>query len=259
MTEDEKKALVVSDESTNSEDTLAGAMGGYQALVMFAIIAIFAAIVFAFPTPRNPAVTETSTEGDIVATLGEINTAGEDEGDLLDTLANMPETPEGDDETEAVAAAEEMTEEPTVAPTVEPTAEPTAPSTVEPTVEPTIEPTVPPTVEPTVPPTVEPTTEPTEEVTEEPTEEAAADPIAELLASADPANGEALFVQSFETSSGVWMCSSCHSVDEAAVRLVGPPMWSLYANEERVVDSGSTDIVAYTEASIRNPQQYLVP
>ena len=146
-------------------------------------------------------------------------------------------------------------------------------------------------VEPTAVPTEEPmdevaTEEPTEEivteeppeevVTEEPTEEIATeeptdepvdsstqtddtDVVAAALDAGDIVNGQALFMQVWETSSGPWMCSSCHSVTEDQLRLVGPGLYGIYENDERVTESGTEDIVEYVVQSIVEPQAYIVP
>jgi mono/diheme cytochrome c family protein len=229
MTDDDKKSLLVSGEDDQTQpDTLAQELGGYQALVLMAVIAMVILIVFAFPTPFNP---------------------------------SMPPS-------EQAVIAGDTTDEPTTEPTVEPTTEPT------------VEPTTEPTVEPTTEPTVEPTTESTMGMGNgnggpgngngrpgngngngngNGGSISSAEAVERLLASADIANGQRLFNAPLETSSGVWMCASCHSVDASQIRQVGPALYGLYAREERVEAANPPHIVAYTEQSIRNSDAYIVP
>ncbi len=193
-------------------------------------------------------------------------TAAEDEGTAVaeaDTTEEA-ETEEPTEETEPVA---EATKEPTA--TTEPTDRPTA--TPEPTDPPTAttEPTDPPTATPE--PTDEPTPEPTaEEATEDATEEtedtaAAAEGdfeqlVADAIAAGNPEAGQTVFNTSYDTSSGPWMCASCHSVDESQVRLVGPGLWNLHERAaERIEESGDANPVEYVRNSILNTGAYIVP
>lgn len=112
----------------------------------------------------------------------------------------------------------------------------------------------------TTEPTAEPTIESTAEPTEAPTEEAAAEnPIAVAIAAGDIANGQTVFNESYQTSSGVWMCASCHSVDESEVRLVGPAMYNLYQRVgERADAADEPDGATYTIHAITMPNAYIV-
>lgn len=103
------------------------------------------------------------------------------------------------------------------------------------------------------------------ELAPEGTEEAAAPSgdNAELIAAAieagDVANGRAVFNESYQTSSGAWMCASCHSVNEARARLVGPGMYDLYViAEERLAESGDPDVVTYIRNAITMPNAHIV-
>jgi mono/diheme cytochrome c family protein len=130
---------------------------------------------------------------------------------------------------------------------------------------PTVTP-IPPTVTP-IPPTATPipptaTLEPTVAPTEVPTEEAVAsaeDPIAAAIALGNPAEGATTFNLLFTTSSGGWMCMSCHSVDEAQTRLVGPGLYGIYNRVERLEASGEPDMATYVRNSIINPAGFHAP
>ncbi len=134
---------------------------------------------------------------------------------------------------------------------VEPTAEPTR--TLPPPT-PTDVPTQTPMPEPTA--TLEPTPEPTEAA------EAAAegDIVAQAIAMGDLENGQTIFNQTYNTSSGPWLCASCHSVDESQIRLVGPGLWGIYETaESRIAESSDEDVVTYVRNSILHPNDYIVP
>jgi mono/diheme cytochrome c family protein len=63
----------------------------------------------------------------------------------------------------------------------------------------------------------------------------------------------------YQTSSGGWMCASCHSVDASEARLVGPGLYNIYMRaEERIVESGDPDVVTYVVNSIIHPADYHV-
>ncbi len=86
------------------------------------------------------------------------------------------------------------------------------------------------------------------------------DPVAMLIADGDPAAGEAIFNMSYETASGVWLCSNCHTVDETQARLIGPGLWGLHGRvDDRAADSGDPDGITYVVNSIYNPNDYIVP
>jgi hypothetical protein len=273
VTED-KNALIVPDDEgqEDSEETLSESLGGFQALILFAVIALFAAFVFAFPTPFNPAVTPPDDGDNLVEALGDLDAETEDteDSDLVETLDELDAgNTEPTEEAEAVVVEPTATVAPTEAPTEEPTEAPT--ETLAPTEEPTLVPTE--FLAPTDVPTEIPAEDPT--ASSEPTSTGSnaqgmgqgqgfgrlsnAEAIAMIIDLGDEENGELLFNAALETSSGVWMCSSCHAVDEAGVRLVGPPLWGLYAREERVEEARPPHIVAYTEQSIVMPQAYIVP
>ncbi len=273
MTEDKNALIVPDDEGPgNNEETLSESLGGFQALILFAVIALFAAFVFAFPTPFNPAVATPEGGGNLVEALDSLDaeTEGAEDSDLVETLDELDAgDTEPTEEAEAVVVEPTATLAPTEAPTEEPTEAPT--ETLTPTEEPTLVPT-----ETPIPPT--PTEEPTEVIEPTPTNGrgrgqggqgqgmgqgmgmmSSAEAMAMIINTYDEENGEELFNSPLETSSGVWMCASCHSVDESQVRLVGPPMWVLYAREERVEETRPPHIIAYTERSIVMPQAYIVP
>jgi mono/diheme cytochrome c family protein len=141
----------------------------------------------------------------------------------------------------AVEATDMITAPPTAIP---PTAT-TPPTAVAPTATPS------PTA---VPPTA------TIEPTDEPATAATADPIAEAIAAGDVDNGMTVFNASYQTSSGAWMCSTCHSVDESEVRLVGPALYKLYDRaDERATESGDPDGITYVVNSIIAAPDYHVP
>ncbi len=99
-----------------------------------------------------------------------------------------------------------------------------------------------------------------DEATAEEAVDAEADPIAALIANSDLAAGEAIFNASYETASGVWACSNCHSVDEAQTRLIGPGMWGLHERaDDRATESGDADGITYVANSIYHPNDYIVP
>jgi len=85
--------------------------------------------------------------------------------------------------------------------------------------------------------------------------------IAEAIAVGDVENGQRIFNESYNTSVGPWICASCHSVDEAAIRLVGPPLWDLHERVAtvRLEESGEPDPITYVHNSILMPQAYIVP
>ncbi len=83
--------------------------------------------------------------------------------------------------------------------------------------------------------------------------------VADAIAAGDPANGETVFLTPYDTAAGTWMCSSCHSVDAAQARQVGPALWGLSDRiDERAADSGDVNGVAYTYISILMPEDYHV-
>jgi len=223
-------------------------------------------LVFAFPTPRNPSVTDgTDTTIGIAATfnsteafndLAPVGDGGSDS--IIQATFNATEA------FNEVAPATETTALAIVA--VEPTATAMPTNTPTPTEAPTEVPTN--TPAPTEPPTHTPT--PTEAPTEaepEPTQAAVAeaaaaedDPIAAAIAAADVDLGMQVFNEMYNTSSGPWICASCHSVDESVIRLVGPGQWGLHERaEERIVESGDPDVVTYIRNSILHPNDYIVP
>lgn len=120
--------------------------------------------------------------------------------------------------------------------------------------------------------TEEATEEATAEVTEAATEEgvaggeavAAEQDFAQLISSAiaegDPEAGMTVFNTSYETSSGVWMCTNCHSVDESQQRLIGPGLWGLHERAvERIEEAPADDPVTYVRNSIIYTNDYIVP
>ncbi len=67
--------------------------------------------------------------------------------------------------------------------------------------------------------------------------------------------GQAIFNTMLETSSGSWMCASCHST--AAVRLVGPGLGGVSTVAgERVAGE---DALTYLHNSIVQPNDFIVP
>lgn len=109
---------------------------------------------------------------------------------------------------------------------------------------------IPPTATDEPTPTSEP---PTATPTEEPTTAAPADPIARLVASRDPANGELLFNQ-FYPETG-FACVTCHQV-AAPGTLIGPSMYGIPAIAATRVDGQSAERYLYN--SIVNPNEYVV-
>lgn len=116
--------------------------------------------------------------------------------------------------------------------------------------------TIPPTATPTpIPPTATPTEIiPTE--TAIPTEAPVInDVIVQQVAFSDPNNGERWFNTEFETSSGIWVCSTCHSLVEGEVK-VGP---SLYGIAERAATRVEGQLAErYIYNSIVHPNEYVV-
>lgn len=104
-----------------------------------------------------------------------------------------------------------------------------------------------PTEEPTA--TVEP---PTATPTEEPTA-APADPIARLIASRDPADGEVLFNQMFAETG--FACATCHHVD-VPENLIGPSLLNIEATAATRIEGQSAERYIYN--SIVNPNDYIV-
>jgi len=285
---DNDRSLVKRDEpETQPEETLSQSIGGYQALAMLGATILFMFVVFAFPTTGNPNVVDPpdlidDEQSNLLDTLGglsvddEIVAAAPTDAEPLVVATEEATEVATEEATEAVLA--EVTDEPTEVVTEEVTAEPTEEITAEPTEVVTEEVTAEPTEEITAEPTEEPTEEVvteavtevvTEEATEVATEEAEetvadadADPIAVALAAGDVANGETLFNASYETSSGVWMCTNCHSVDESQTRLIGPGLWGLHERgEERLADAGTEaeTVPEYIYNSIAYPNDYIVP
>ncbi len=154
-------------------------------------------------------------------------------------------------EAEAAEAVEEgnALEELEVEPTVAPTSTPPPP-----TATPTLVPTNTPMPEPTA------TVAPTEQPTEEDVTEANGDVVAQAIAMGDLENGQTIFNATYNTSSGPWICASCHSVDESQLRLVGPGLWGIHEiAETRITESGDEDAVVYVRNSILHPNDYIVP
>ena len=110
--------------------------------------------------------------------------------------------------------------------------------------------------EPTAAPTDVPTEVPTEIPTEAPTEvptEAPADPIARLVASRNPADGEALFNENFPQTG--FACSTCHQAI-APGQLIGPSMYAVRDVAGTRVAGQSAERYLYN--SIVNPNEYVV-
>jgi mono/diheme cytochrome c family protein len=115
---------------------------------------------------------------------------------------------------------------------------------------------------PTVTPTEIPPTATVAAPTAAPTEEAAAaagsdDQIVQLVSLiGDPATGEQIFQQTYETNLGPWACSQCHSVAPDGVAGIGPAFWGL-ANR---TDERNPDVAPgrYIYNSIVNSNEYIV-
>lgn len=105
-----------------------------------------------------------------------------------------------------------------------------------------------PTEEPTATPTEEPTAIPTEEPTAAP-----ADPIARLVASRDPAAGEALFNEVFAETG--FACATCHHVDILDT-LIGPGLVNIKDTAATRIEGMSAERYIYD--SIINPNDYIV-
>ena len=109
------------------------------------------------------------------------------------------------------------------------------------------------------PPTATPTDEPTATIelpTETPTEEptsAPVDPIARLVASRDPANGEVLFNE-FYPQTG-FACATCHHVAQEG-QLIGPTMLNIKDIAGTRVEGEGVERYLYN--SIVNPNDYVV-
>lgn len=85
------------------------------------------------------------------------------------------------------------------------------------------------------------------------------DLVAQAIATGDPANGQVIFNQSYDTAVGPWICASCHSVTEDGQRLVGPGLYGIYDHTpERIAETGDADGVEYIRNSILHPQDYIV-
>lgn len=106
------------------------------------------------------------------------------------------------------------------------------------------------TLEPPTPTVEPPTATPTEEPTAAPS-----DPIARLIASRDPVNGEALFGTQYDTNMGPFACSTCHYVDSNE-RLIGPGL----LNIKDIAADREEGVIAerYLYNSIVDPNEYLV-
>ena len=111
---------------------------------------------------------------------------------------------------------------------------------------------------------VPPTSTATEAPTEAPTEEAEAAPAQDLGANdplkffvdlASASNGEALFNQNFETSSGVWACTQCHNIDIDEVK-IGPSLLGIPAHAATRVEGEGPYTYIYN--SIAQSQAYIV-
>jgi cytochrome c553 len=136
---------------------------------------------------------------------------------------------------------------------------PTATST--PLPEPTLTSTTAPTDTPEL--TAEITDEPTAEVTDEPTTgvaEAGVSPTPDqftiLAQFGNPANGEALFMQEFETNQGPYACFTCHNVESEQTK-IGPGQYNIRDRAAQRVPGQSAAQYIYT--SITEPQEYIVP
>lgn len=201
--------------------------------------------------------------------------SSEDEEIGLESLTEAVEEEADEAEvavTEVAALEAAQTEQATVEITEEATAEATEVVTEVATEEVTAEATEVITEAATEVVTEEATEEATAEVTEAATEEgvaggeavAAEQDFAQLISSAiaegDPEAGMTVFNTSYETSSGVWMCTNCHSVDESQQRLIGPGLWGLHERAvERVEEAPADDPVTYVRNSIIYTNDYIVP
>ncbi|MEO0562614.1 MAG: cytochrome c [Chloroflexota bacterium] len=90
--------------------------------------------------------------------------------------------------------------------------------------------------------------------------EVAEDEAETVVVEGDIELGMEIFNQPIATSSGTWQCSSCHSVDAARVRLVGPGLYAIGSHDvERIEESGAGNVVEYILVSIVEPQAYITP
>ncbi len=112
----------------------------------------------------------------------------------------------------------------------------------------TAAPTATPTDEPTAVPTVVPTEAPTEEPTAAPL-----DPVARLVASRDPADGEALFNQMFAETG--FACATCHHVDQEGTK-IGPSLLNVKDIAGTRVEGQGAERYLYN--SIIHPNDYIV-
>jgi len=261
MPEDEKKSLVVAEDGDRGE-TLSEELGGFQALILFVLIGVVGLVVFAFPTPFNPAASE-GPDDNLVETLGDLDADTVElatEPSATPTVAAILDNDEIEDtegDSETFEAEDQLEGEPTATPTLEPTEAPTEVPTEMPSATPV------PTDEPTEAPTDQPTEEADEaDESDDADESEAADEgqtIASVIEAGDVDAGQAVFNAPYETSSGTWICTSCHSVDESQTRLVGPGLWGLYERaDERAEAAGDADAVTYVYESIIAPAAYHV-
>lgn len=76
-----------------------------------------------------------------------------------------------------------------------------------------------------------------------------------LVSLANPANGEAIFGQTYTTSTGAWACSNCHNAASEQV-LVGPGLYNVsQRTTSRVADQSPE---AYLFNAIAHPNDYVV-
>jgi cytochrome c553 len=120
------------------------------------------------------------------------------------------------------------------------------------------EPTATATIVPTN--TIEPTVDATEELTEESGAEAGVSPTPDqftiLAQFGSPENGEALFLQEFETNQGPYACFTCHNVENDQTK-IGPGQYNIRDRAPQRVPGQSAAQYIYT--SIVAPQEYIVP
>jgi mono/diheme cytochrome c family protein len=170
-------------------------------------------------------------------------------------------------ETQAAVAAQQATDIalglPTSAP---PTSTPIPTATLTPTPEPTAT-TLPTDVPPTATATLAPTSTPVPTATTAPTTASVGasdvavplpDGFADLVAAADPADGEAVFNRTISMPDGaVWSCSQCHSITPDEARLIGPGQWNVAVRAETRVEGQNA--LTYLYNSILHPNAFITP
>ncbi len=82
------------------------------------------------------------------------------------------------------------------------------------------------------------------------------DPLGIIVGLANANNGETLFNQSYETSSGQWMCNNCHNIDNPNVK-IGPSLWGIADRANTRVEGQGPYTYLYN--SILNSDAYIVP